>query len=990
MIRVAFIPLGGSAVPEALRELAADDAFDTRRLDAPGQDDDEWRPDVVWVHADAPVPVDSAEVAPFDIGGPAVLLTGGAVVLPSLRGLETGTPAGGEERTWSDAGDELFLHVGFAEAPRFRGHAAFRRHRLFDGLGAGVYTWWPREGEAFRAWTWLRPDWPTAARVVAVERAFIHIDERRATIWEYDDAPDRPAILCIGAHLPLAECDPAFRPHVARLVRNALRYLAERIPGTAPDLHWTLPDPCVRDDASLPRPVAGVVERLPIDASPLRLPGGEPEDPFTLAGHRTMVAGSEDEGCDEVWFHPVRVVKDFRIADARCETVRVSPLGIERRLRIIDGIVTERIHVPRDLPAVLLEYECADGAAAATLRIEWTVDLRLMWPYPAGALDPLLFHAAGDAVTVRSEKTGETVCFAASVAASSGATKPVTFTCEPPDPASDARTGLRCSLDASLDAGDRLLLRVAGSVDAGDDIDAIFAMLRQPASRVRARAASLDRLRRDRLAVDAPEPRIGEAVEWAKVRLDSYLVDTPDVGRSLVAGYCTSRPGWNDGRPGYAWYFGRDAVWTALASLACGDFDAARHTIAFLGRHQDLSGKILHECTTSGVVHYDAADSTPLYLLLVARLLAWTGDAGFVRSQWERVRRAFGHCLSMDRDGDGLIENTREGHGWIEFGRLGGGTVTYYNAAIWTAALRELAVAAETIGEARFAVELQSRAKTARLALEDLFFDPASQRYALKASAGEDGWTRDFTPTATHAVPLLLGVADADRAGGWLDLVASDRFTTDWGVRLISSDEPDFDPGRYHGGAVWPLFTGWTSQAEYAAGRSEAGYRHWRSTLDHAFERAKGAWDEVLHGTERRAAGVCPDQAWSTAMAISPLVYGLLGAEPDAAKGRLRLRPQLPDAWDRLEVRHLRMGEASVRLHFERDGLTFRFSIEQEEGAIPIRLIFEPVLPGPVAAVRVDGLQAELDARPFGGRVLVPVQLALDSERVIELVLESA
>jgi len=117
-------------------------------------------------------------------------------------------------------------------------------------------------------------------------------------------------------------------------------------------------------------------------------------------------------------------------------------------------------------------------------------------------------------------------------------------------------------------------------------------------------------------------------------------------------------------------------------------------------------------------------------------------------------------------------------------------------------------------------------------------------------------------------------------------------------------------------------------------------------------------------------------------------VHGLLGAEPDAAKGRLRLRPQLPDAWDRLEVRNLRMGEASVRLRYARDGSTRRFTVEQEEGAVPIRLILEPVLPGRVVAARVDGEAAELDARPFGAGVLVPVQLALDCERVVEIDLE--
>ncbi|MGD8278672.1 MAG: hypothetical protein PVH00_11625, partial [Gemmatimonadota bacterium] len=607
MIRAAFWSLDGGAAP-----LGAG-AWEAVQVRALGTDVGIADADVVWIDASGPAGADVDARAAFGSGKP-VLLTRGAVVLPTRVGYETATPVDSGERVWRDADDALFLHTGFADAPRFRGHAAFRRHRLFDGLGSGVYTWWPSEGEAYRAWTWLRPDWPVGARVVAVERAFIHIDERRATIWEYPSAADRPGILCIGANLPLEECDPALRPHVGRLVRNALRYLADRIPAVEPDLHWTLPDPSTRIDESLPCPARGNVERLPvIDASRLRLPGGEPDDPFTLSGRRALVAGREGDGCDEVWFHPARVVKDYRVADTRPESVAISPLGIERALRIGDGLVTERIHVPRDLPAALFEYEHTTGPTTA-LRISWTTDLRLMWPYPAGSLDPLLRRTTATALTVRSERTGETVCFTAAVATADGATRPVTFACEPTDRTAESSIALRCSLAARLDAGDRLLLRVAGAAAAGDDLDATIAALRRPASSVRARAAALDRLRRDRLAVDAPDPRIGEAVEWAKVRLDGYRVDTPAVGRSLVAGYWTSRPGWNDGRPGYAWYFGRDAVWTALASLACGDFDAARDTVAFLGRHQDLNGKILHECTTSGVVHYDAADSTPLYL----------------------------------------------------------------------------------------------------------------------------------------------------------------------------------------------------------------------------------------------------------------------------------------------------------------------------------------------------------------------------------------
>lgn len=976
------------------------------------------QPDVLWVHATSP-----AEAAAWPAPSSPVLLTGAAVLLPARAGFESVAPNDHVDRPWRDAEDELFLHRDFAETPRIRGHAAFRRHRLFDGLGSAVYTWWPDDGEPYRAWTYRRPAWPADARVIAVERAFIHFNPDRATIWEHPPTDVRPHVLCIGAYLHSAGDGAVFRAHVERLTLNALRYLAGGIPAARPDLYWTDPDVRMIETPTLdlaghtapsktgrtPAPPAvgtaspGQAEPLPIEIASPQLDGGAPDDPITLAGRRTLLTGREGAGADEVWVHPLRIVRGMRIPGSECVALSVTPLGIRRSLRIDGRAVVERSHVPAELPAAILEYERpgnsngADDRTPLLLRLEWTTDLRLMWPYPAGSTGPLLWRITDDTLVVRSGRTGETALFHID-----GPARPQPAPAREPTArfsvssvsndsveAPDARAELRCTLALRLLPGDRLRLFIAAAVSDSDDIDSTLRALRNPVSLVRARAASLRRLQRERLSVTAPEPRVGQAIEWAKARLDGYVVDTPDVGRSLVAGYWTSRPGWNDGRPGYAWYFGRDAAWTALASLACGDFDAARDVITFLGAHQDLTGKILHECTTSGVVHYDAADSTPLYLLLVARYLAWTGDDRFVRGQWSRARSALEFCLSTDGDGDGLIENTRVGHGWIEFGRLGGGRVTYYNAGIWTAALRELSVAAESIGETRMAAELQSRAKTARLALEQLFFDAAGRRYALKASDGPGGWARDYTPTATHAVPLLLGVADADRAGSWLELVASEPFNADWGVRLIPDTEPDFDPQRYHGGAVWPLYTGWVSWAEYAAGRAGAAFRHWRSNLDLAFEREKGAWDEVLHGRERRAAGVCPDQAWSTAMAVSPLVYGLLGAEPDAVKGRLRLRPQIPESWDRFEIRNLRMGTASVRLRYERTGTLHTFAVEQEEGAIPIRLILEPALPGQLVGARVDGEPARLEPRPFGERVLAPVQLVLDHERVVEFEVES-
>ncbi|MFW6079329.1 MAG: MGH1-like glycoside hydrolase domain-containing protein, partial [Gemmatimonadota bacterium] len=304
---------------------------------------------------------------------------------------------------------------------------------------------------------------------------------------------------------------------------------------------------------------------------------------------------------------------------------------------------------------------------------------------------------------------------------------------------------------------------------------------------------------------------------------------------------------------------------------------------------------------------------------------------------------------------------------------------------IWVAALRELADTAESLGDQASTHVLRRRAERARAALEATFHEADADRYALNVRRDGDAWRRDLTQTAAHAVPLLLGSASPERARPWYDAVAGNDFTAPWGVRLLPRSHPDYDPGDEHG-AVRPLHTGWVSWAEYAAGRAESAFRHWRMALDRGFDLARGAWAEALRGDEPRPIGCCHDHAWSTAMTVAPLVYGMLGAEPDAPKHRLRLRPQIPAEWDRLDVDRLRVGDAELSLRYRREDDRHIFHLDPTSGAVPLRVIFEPALPGEhVAAARVDGQDADLEPRAFGERILAPLQVVLDHERVVEI-----
>jgi glycogen debranching enzyme len=461
-----------------------------------------------------------------------------------------------------------------------------------------------------------------------------------------------------------------------------------------------------------------------------------------------------------------------------------------------------------------------------------------------------------------------------------------------------------------------------------------------------ARLAARDSARRSSTTVvQSPEPQFDDAWEWAKARLASFMLHVPGVGTGLAAGYAASKPGWGDSRPGYGWFFGRDACWSAEAMLGAGMFREARSALEFLAQTADVTGKVAHEVTTSGVAHYDAADSTPLWLRSMALYADWTGDLATVRAHWDQVRAAFAFVLGTDRDGDGLPENTGVGHGWVESGPLGGGAVTSYVASLWIDATRRLARLAERVGDGDLAARAAEACERAAAALAERLRDPVTGRLALQLDA--DGRaTRDRT--ALDAVPILLEVDTHPSADAAVAELASEDWCAPWGVRMLSRRDARYRAAGYHCGAVWPLFTGWTSLAAYRRGEAAVGWRLLSMVGALAGARARGAFDEVLDGESGGSAGICPDQAWSAAMVITPMISGMLGVRPDAVARRCALAPAWPPTWECARVTGVRVGASRFAVAMSRpDGWS-----PQGAGGEILQLVLES---GPPLTVTVDG-----------------------------------
>jgi hypothetical protein len=233
---------------------------------------------------------------------------------------------------------------------------------------------------------------------------------------------------------------------------------------------------------------------------------------------------------------------------------------------------------------------------------------------------------------------------------------------------------------------------------------------------------------------------------------------------------------------------------------------------------------------------------------------------------------------------------------------------------------------------------------------------------------------------------MYLGCSNHTKAHESLIEYASDSFSADWGVRIISRTSPLFNPTGYHYGSIWPLFTGWTALAEFTLGRPVEGYMHLLSNLRLHDQFSHGSFEEVLHGQRFQPEGVCAHQAWSDSMAIQPVIEGMLGLKVDAVNGIIELRPYVAPHWDNLRVRGIRAGEQRFGMSIQRlKGETvYTFvpegGLRRTKGFGTFTLKFTPVLPlgTRVREIRIGSRRQQVNVVVRDYLSLSPLQIRLD------------
>jgi glycogen debranching enzyme len=425
----------------------------------------------------------------------------------------------------------------------------------------------------------------------------------------------------------------------------------------------------------------------------------------------------------------------------------------------------------------------------------------------------------------------------------------------------------------------------------------------------------------DTVNVELPNAQIQQAYDWARISVAQGIVASPFLGTGLVAGYRTSGEGQ---RPGFAWYFGRDSMWTSLALDSEGDFATTRTALEFLSKYQREDGKIPHEIAQGAPFvpwfkdypyPYASADATPLFIVVMNDYVTQSGNVAFAKEKWDNISRAY-QFLRSTFDSQGFAQNAGVGHGWVEGGPLLPVKAEIYQSSLGVEAERALANLARLVGKTGESKEPADAFARQRPLLNDAFWAPEANTFPF---ALDPGGERVNLPSVLATVPMWFGLLDADKSVKMLALLADEDHETDWGMRVISSRWPQYGGGGYHYGSVWPLFTGWASVGEYRYHRAFSAYANLRANALLALDGSLGHVTEVLSGDYYQPLSTSsPHQIWSAAMVISPLLRGLLGLQSDAANHTLVFAPHVPADWNSFAIRNVRVGQVGLDFSFGR------------------------------------------------------------------------
>jgi glycogen debranching enzyme len=431
------------------------------------------------------------------------------------------------------------------------------------------------------------------------------------------------------------------------------------------------------------------------------------------------------------------------------------------------------------------------------------------------------------------------------------------------------------------------------------------------------------------------------------------------------------------GVPWFATLFGRDAIISALQTLAFRSQQAVE-TLVVLADHQATEddpwrdaepGKILHELRSGEMArtgelphtpYYGSVDSTPLWLILLGATYDWTGDRELVERLWPNALAALEWIDRYgDRDSDGFVEYERRSErgllnqGWKDSSdairdRMGAQAdppvaLAEVQGYVFDAK-RRMAALARMRGDDALATRLDAEADALAERFDAAFWMEDRRYYAMALDRDK----RQCDAIASNPGQCLWsGIVAQARARDVVEHLTRPAMFSGWGIRTFAADQPGYNPIGYHTGTVWPHDTSLIAAGFKRYGFDDASNRLVSQMMQAAQSFADYRLPELFCGFDRSDAAspvpypvACSPQAWAAGASFL-FLQTMLGLRAHADRGELELlHPHLPEWLNSVRLERVRVGTASVDLLFHRWRGTTSAEVLRKVGdvAVTIRL----------------------------------------------------
>jgi len=286
----------------------------------------------------------------------------------------------------------------------------------------------------------------------------------------------------------------------------------------------------------------------------------------------------------------------------------------------------------------------------------------------------------------------------------------------------------------------------------------------------------------------------------------------------------------NAGHPRYNTLFGRDSLissWQMLKIEPLIARDTLQNLVNYQGKTVNIKaeeepGKILHEhrftererikCPNWGFPYYGSIDSTPLFIILAAKYFKQTCDKKFLLHIWNNIVAAINWIRTFgDKDKDGYVEYKRLNpkglfhQGWrdcsqdhlnikppVALVEVQGYVYEAYKSYIFLA---------ENIGKSKNSKEILVKAKNLKRKFNDDYWMEKEKYFAL-ALDGEKKPRRAMSSNPGHL--LFTGIVNQNKIDALLSRFFQPDLWTPYGIRTLSTEDPNFNPYSYHMVSVWP------------------------------------------------------------------------------------------------------------------------------------------------------------------------------------------